>query len=315
MPTREAVLERTAHLMETAEQRAARQVAAAYNQARRELLATLISDWTGAAVMTPDDAARLLRQSGLLQQIDARMLQLEREAGLTLRGIVEDGSERAIDGIRRELALLPTELRPPGLDMFSTIHSRMVEQFVPTALGDWRTITRGMSNTLQRELQVGLIQGEPFHTLTARLLAQAPGEGAVFPRAQTSAELATRRLVIAAENGAKQAAIGEVAATVPRIGKQAIAAVGKGTTDCCLRAHGQIQPHDRPFELVGTPRFADQMMYSPFHFNCRTSIAMHHPAFEATMPTSRMKAAAERELQRRKDEKEGLAGGGRTAVR
>ena len=146
MPTRETVLARTAHLMESAEQRAARQVAAAYNQARRELLATLLDGWTGSAVMTPDDAARLLRQSGLLQQIDARMLQLERESGLILRGIVEDGSERAIEGIRQELALLPSDLRPAGLDMFSTINSRMVEQFVPTAMSDWRTITTGISN-------------------------------------------------------------------------------------------------------------------------------------------------------------------------
>lgn len=307
MPSRADVLARSAALTETAEQRAARQVAAAYNQARRELLAALLEGWTGSSVMTPDDAARLLRQSGLLQQIDARLLQLEREVGITLRGIVTDSSERALDGMRRELALLPPDLRPRDLDMFGTINSRMVEQYVPLAMSDWHGLTVGMSTNLQRELQVGLIQGEAFPDLSRRLLAQAPGDGpgAVFPRAQTSADLATRRLVIAAENGAKQAAIAEVAQSIPLIQKQAIAAIGKNTTDCCLRVHGQIVDNDKPFELVGEPRFADELMTSPFHWNCRTSIAMYHPFFEESMPTAKLKADAARELKKREEEKSG----------
>lgn len=307
MPTREAILARSAALTETAEQRAARQVAAAYNQARRELLATLLEGWTGSSVMTPDDAARLLRQSGLLQQIDARLLQLEREVGVTLRGIVTDSTERALDGMRRELALLPPDLRPRDLDMFGTINSRMIEQYAPLAMSDWHGLTVSMSTNLQRELQVGLIQGEAFPTLSTRLLRQAPGDGpgAVFPRAQTSADLATRRLVIAAENGAKQAAIAEVAQSIPLIQKQAIAAIGKNTTDCCLRVHGQIVDNDKPFELVGEPRFADELMTSPFHWNCRTSIAMYHPFFEQAMPTAKLKADAARELKKREEEKSG----------
>lgn len=308
MPSsRERVLNRAMAATETAEQRAARQVAAAYNQARRELLARLLEGWTGTSVMTPEDAARLLRQSGLLQQIDARLLQLEREVGITLRGIVTDASERALEGIRREMALLPAALRPSDLDMFSTINSRMIEQFVPPAMADWRSLTTGMSNTLQRELQTGLIQGESFPSLATRLLRQAPGDGpgAVFPRAQTSADLATRRLVIAAENGAKQAAIAETAAIIPEVRKQAFAVIGVNTTDCCLRIHGQIQPVDAPFELVGEPRFADRLMTSPFHWNCRTAISMYHPAFEASLPTSKMQAAAAAELRRREEEKTG----------
>lgn len=304
MPSREQVLDRNQARTETAEERAARQMAAAYNQARREILARLIEGWTGAADMTPDAAASLLRQSGLLQQIDARLGQLEREVGITLRGIVEDSTDRALTAIRSELALLPASLRPNELNLFGTINTRMVEQFVPVAMSDWRGLTTSMASSLQRELQVGLIQGESFPALSRRLLGESPGEGAVFPRARTSADLATRRLVIQAENTAKQTAIAEVAGSIPDIGKQAIAAVGVNTTDCCLRVHGQVKPVDQPFELVGEPRFADQLMTSPFHWNCRTAIAMHHPFFEEAMPTDKLKADAEKELQRRKDLKE-----------
>lgn len=305
MPSREQVLDRNQARTETAEERAARQMAAAYNQARREILARLIEGWTGAADLTPDAAASLLRQSGLLQQIDARLGQLEREVGITLRGIVDDSTDRALTAIRSELALLPASLRPNELNLFGTINTRMVEQFVPVAMADWRGLTTSMSSNLQRELQVGLIQGESFPALSRRLLGESPGENAVFPRARTSADLATRRLVIQAENTAKQTAIAEVAQSIPDIGKQAIAAVGVNTTDCCLRAHGQTKPVDQPFELVGEPRFADFLMTSPFHWNCRTGIAMHHPFFEEAMPTDKLKADAQRELKRRQEEKGG----------
>lgn len=297
MPSREAALARSQVATETAEQRAARQVAAAYNQARRELLARLLEGWTGAAAMTPDDAARLLRQSGLLQQIDARLAQLERELGITTRAIVVASSERALESIRREIALLPPSLRPNELDMFGTIASHMIEQFVPVAMSDWHSLATTMSTTLQRELQVGLLQGQSFPALATRLLGQdAIG---VFPRGTTSAELATRRLVIAAENGAKQAAIAAVAAVIPEVQKQVIAVIGITTTQCCLWAHGQIKPVNEPFELVAEPRFADRLMTSPFHWNCRTSIAMYHPHFEKSMPTSRMVADAQKERDRR----------------
>lgn len=303
MPSREAVVARSASALETAEQRAARQVAAAYNQARQELIARLLDGWTATGVLSPDDAARFLRQSGLLQQVDARLQQLEREVGITLRGIVTASSERAIDSIQRELALLPPSIRG-GFDgtTFGTINERVIEQFVPVAMADWRGLTTSMSSNLQRELQTGLIQGEAYPNLVRRLLSQAPGEGAVFPRAQTSAELATRRLVVAAENGAKQASIAEVSKQIPDIQKQALAAVGFNTTDCCLRVHGQIQSVDAPFELVGTPRFANQLMIPPFHHRCRTGIVMYHPVFEESMPTSKVKDAAEQELQRRREE-------------
>jgi hypothetical protein len=52
--------------------------------------------------------------------------------------------------------------------------------------------------------------------------------------------------------------------------KQAVAQIDSSTTDCCLRVHGQVQPLEKPFELRGTPRFADEMMHPRFHWRCRT---------------------------------------------
>jgi hypothetical protein len=61
----------------------------------------------------------------------------------------------------------------------------------------------------------------------------------------------------------------------PRWKKQVIAALDMHTTDCCLQAHGQVQPLDHPFHLTGTPRFADNLDWTPFHWGCRSSVAIY----------------------------------------
>jgi hypothetical protein len=56
--------------------------------------------------------------------------------------------------------------------------------------------------------------------------------------------------------------------------KQAIAALDKRTTDCCLRVSGQAVPLDSQFKLTGEPRYADEVSDPPFHFWCRTAEAL-----------------------------------------
>ena len=298
MPTRAVLLDRHAVAIERIEQAQARVVAEAYRKARQEILDQLISQWRGSELMTPEDAARLLRQSGLLQQIDARLLQLERELGVNLRGIVNSSTELALEQVRQELSLLPPSLRPENVLQFGTINHTMIERFVPVAFNDVQLGTRSLSLSLQRELQTGLLQGESFPVLVGRLMKATPSDVASpWRRGEISADLATRRLVITAENGAKQAAIAEVVQDIPEVQKQVVAVIGPNTTDCCLRAHGQIQPVDQPFTLTGTPRFADEMMYCPFHWNCRSSIAMWHPIFERSgITTPNMRKSADAQL-------------------
>ena len=79
--------------------------------------------------------------------------------------------------------------------------------------------------------------------------------------------------------------------------KQAIAAIDHKTTDCCLRVHGQIQPLNKMFELIGTPRFADKISSPPFHWNCRTAQALYLPTMEEKgITTDEMRKAASAEL-------------------
>jgi len=80
--------------------------------------------------------------------------------------------------------------------------------------------------------------------------------------------------------------------------KQVIAAIDERTTECCLRAHGQIQALDRPFVLSGEPRFADRLEWTPFHWWCRSSVVLYLEEFDLGL-TEEMVEAALAELQAR----------------
>lgn len=304
MPARTTVLEGNQLLLETAESRAARSVAQAYNAARRELVSTLIERWTGPGTLSPAQQMDLLRRLGLLEAIDSRLGQLEQEVGVVLRGVLNSGSEMAIQQIERELALLPAYLRP-DLSQFTLLDTATIEQFVPVAVQDIRGITQAAAATLRRELQNGLIQGQSFPDLVRRLMSATPtGEGpAVWANGQLSAERMVRRTVITANNAAKNAALAKINESGQiRVQKQAVASIGPRTTKCCLRVHGQIRDVDKPFDLTAEPRFARQMMHPAFHWFCRTSEVMYHPAFEqGGLTTANMKSSAQAEIARRGD--------------
>lgn len=83
--------------------------------------------------------------------------------------------------------------------------------------------------------------------------------------------------------------------------KQAVAAIDERTTDCCLRVNGQTQPLGKPFQLTGTPRFADRVDQPPFHYYCRTAMALVQAADADDPLTREMQAAANAELRARRD--------------
>lgn len=62
----------------------------------------------------------------------------------------------------------------------------------------------------------------------------------------------------------------------PTYMRQAVATIDQFTTDCCLQVHGQTVALNEPFTLTGTPRFADRLMETPFHWHCRSVVALIH---------------------------------------
>jgi len=81
--------------------------------------------------------------------------------------------------------------------------------------------------------------------------------------------------------------------------RQAIAAIDERTTDCCLRVHGQTTTVDGDFTLVGTPRYADKLHAPPFHWYCRTAVALVPSQKKDDELTHAMQNAARAELSAR----------------
>lgn len=86
--------------------------------------------------------------------------------------------------------------------------------------------------------------------------------------------------------------------------KQAVATIKGNTTETCLQVHGQVQPVDGKFVLVGHPRYADEMEWSPFHPWCRTSIVLYLERYDFGL-TRQMEGRAQAELTRRANLKKG----------
>ena len=83
--------------------------------------------------------------------------------------------------------------------------------------------------------------------------------------------------------------------------RQAIAAIDERTTDCCLRVNGQIVGLDEMFKLTGTPRFADKLTDPPFHYACRTSVALIHEDDVDDKLTREIREASQAEIKARED--------------
>jgi hypothetical protein len=147
------------------------------------------------------------------------------------------------------------------------------------------------------------VSGADVDTAVSRLLALniTDGRASVFRLSGAAAQTQTSAVtwtasVLAASGLFKATQI--ITRTVYM--KQAIAVIDQATTDCCLRVHGQVQPLDKPFILVGTPRFADKLDSPPFHWNCRSATSLYTEKMEEKgIPTSEMVDAAQAELSAR----------------
>jgi hypothetical protein len=279
-----------------------------YTAARRELEGLIVERKRQLARVrgTGQGEAALLealaRDEGLFRQVDLRMEILRGEVAERAR--VAQG--RALE-VGRATAQDELEAAARGLDVgvyfnFGMINFDTVEIGLEEALRALETQDLALAQALRTGLRLGLIQGESFDDLAARLWGL---EASVFSRGLTSALLGARRSVITAENGARDLVYRTYREQLPGLQKQAVAVISERTTECCLRVHGQVQPLEQPYQLDGEPRFADEMMYPSFHWNCRTASVAYMAAWEkdTRLPTAAMvdEAQEEQDLRNGKD--------------
>lgn len=243
---------------------------------------------------------------------------------------------RELDDLRRQTRQTATELSQPVLEVASTLAKEQIEAIQraitppqgqgggPPAIdfdllkgmtaAEQQQILSGMVSNLtgwidqlQAQLQVELNRlraaGEATDTVIERLLDEelTAGRVSTWRQGTNTMQNQGQRDIWSAGTAttgmyyqAGQSISGQ------RWKHQAIAAIDERTTDCCLRVHGQIKDLNDPFELRGTPRFADRIQHPPFHFYCRTAEGLYVEEFEAFgITTETMRSAAQAEIEAR----------------
>lgn len=278
------------------EDRAARSVVSAYSATRRALVVRILDWWErGGAPVTPTELRRLAADVSLVHEIDGVLSDLK--GGLTseVEAMVGKAQANALEAAERELRLYMLELGIPmrrlPIDTGSVAAIQAAVDQVPGMLEATKV-------AIVADLRRGLISGESFSEMVRSVTRlDLADRASAFRRGQTSMELFVRRQVIEANNASRNQLYQDSRAFIPGLRKQAVAVITKETTDCCLRVHGQIRNLDEPYVLVGTPRFADLVMYPPFHWRCRTSSVAYHADFEVGELTTRtMRLAAQEAL-------------------
>lgn len=258
-----------------------------------------------AALAANGEIGKLFDQLGTLQEPSGRVLAAYRQARRALKG-----NEAKPAVVRQVLA----DLRGAVLAAVRQVledAARLGEKQAQVQLGVWglpllaggylpieeeRAITTQLDAQLAAVLALSLGGGDSGQILggedRAGVLAPAP----IVRDASRWVAMATLVALARATDGTIQAQ-----ADADEWRRQAVAAIDERTTDCCLRVHGQVTTMDGRFRLEGTPRFADELRAPPFHWYCRTSVAIVRASGLNDDLSMNMRSAASSELAARVD--------------
>lgn len=273
----------------------AKDIAKAYQAARRDLLADLTDAFMRLGdEPTPAQIRGLLAQRGLIQAIERRLAELGQDVVLALDKTLRDVTAVSLESVMAEIELLAAAV---GVDLALPFAlDPLLELTVGPAVAQVPSLTTAVAAQLTSQLRIALAQGERMAEITKALYGT---DSSIFSRGLTSARLMTHRAVTEAENTARLAYLEAEQERIPALQKQAIAKIDASTSKTCLDLHGQIQPLDKPFEVRGG--FGDRMT-APFHWGpCRTTVAGYHPLFEqsSSLTTASLRAEAAAEVESR----------------
>ncbi len=237
----------------------------------------------------------------LQEEID-RVGRESAQIGGRLSAIID---QTVVENVDQQISTLKKvgETGLPAVSQGQVITAMQREQVYQSILQQIPQWTADMAQAMEINMTRLVVAGADVNTAINRLLATSimDGRASVWRMANVAMEKQTALSVwTAASLGGSILYNWFNRETKTEYKKQAIAAIDERTTDCCLRVHGQIQPLDEPFKLEGEPRFADEVDSPPFHWYCRTAVALYTERLEERgIPTSEMTEAARLELKAR----------------
>ena len=260
-----------------------------------------------AARRTSRELYRLFGRLGTREHPRGRVLGAYRNAHRGLRDVFRRGGplmrfevEEVLAGLRREVTLVAVETLGQAAELGQVqaraeLGARGIEVGAGSLPPDLTAALGAWLGEVDR--QVAMVRGVVATGGGVALVIGDEARGGVLQPGMVVREGARWLTTVA------MGAWWDVVQAAPVVGfewmKQAVAAIDERTTDCCLRVHGQVVPLDERFTLTGTPRYADRLEWSPFHWYCRTSVTLVTAEDADDELTDRMRAAAAAELARR----------------
>jgi len=306
-----------------------RDISIAYNTARDEIAKELKARYDqlvgNIANMTPGQIEmaqiKLLRDAQLYENLETRIGQLGGKLDKINSAAILEASGISNEYVKNELEALSffTNLDPANFARINTLQAELTVNHVNQGT---KFVTAAQQAEIlpqiQQQIRIGILKGESIENITARIVSKTPltlagvNKG-VFSTIEQRARLNARWGIIESSSAAAVTQYGAFNTRCAendikvQVKKQVIAQIDDRTTVTCLYAHGQIQEIEKPFET-------DQGLldYTPFHCNCRSTVAAWHELFESFgKSTKQMQAESQKELNKRAAAKANKKGQGK----
>lgn len=316
-PIRQGLSSQKAYDLLILEKSTIRDISAAYTTARTEIAQQLKANYEkylkDIATMTAGQKEmmqiKFLRDAKLYENLETRIIQLGGQVDKITASAILEASGISNEYVKNELQALSffTNLDPQNFARINTIQAELTVNHVNQGTRFVSVAQQAeILPQIQQQLRIGILKGESIDNITARIVSKTALtlEGikqGVFSSIEQRARLNARWGIIESSSAAAVTQYGafnqrcDEAGIKTQVKKQVIAAIDDRTTICCIDASGQIQDIDTPFDTE-----QGSFDYTPFHCNCRSTVAAWHALFEQFgKSTKQMQEESKKELQKR----------------
>lgn len=289
----------------------------AYEVARTEIAKELKEAWntyaqnfeTMTAAQKELAQIQFMRSAKLYENLETRISQLGGKVDKINSMAILEASGISNEFVKNELETLAffTNLDPQNFARINTVQAEIMANKVNQGTKFVSEAQRAeVLPQLRQQIRIGILKGESIDRITDRIVSKTALtlEGVnkgVFSSIEARAKLNARWGIIESSSAAAVTQYGafnqrcQDADIKVQVKKQVIAQVDERTTVCCIYANGQIQEIDKPFDTE-----QGSFDYTPFHCNCRSTVAAWHELFEQFgKSTKQMHEDSKKEIQRR----------------
>lgn len=263
----------------------------AYLQAQEDIttrMAALIESRGGYGNLSSRDRWRLTRDTGLIESIDGRLVEMGSEHTSIVNQAFTGGTTLSKGHLTDELGALVSHINATSggalpvaaVVDFAQLNTTAIELGLGTAMNDVTALNQATRTVMQREITAGVAAGEGIDKLSRRIAV-------LDDISANRAEVITRWSTIKGYNLAHQATYEAAEQSIPGLMKMWLTQTDERACPHCLAQHGitvaVTDDFDPNLTYADTPPEPYQgfMETPPLHPRCRCTITSWHESWRA----------------------------------